>query len=85
MIRVRLLGHIKTAVGAEVVDLERQSIGPADLVEEIRGMSKATDPGFTKHNVLLMIENGEAFVPARDGREIPDGANLVLIPFSHGG
>ncbi len=85
MITVRLLGHIKTAVGTAEVSLGEDALDAAELVDRVRGMSTAEDPGFTRYNTIVMVEDGEAFVPAPGGRTLRNGEKVVLIPFSHGG
>jgi molybdopterin converting factor small subunit len=85
MIFVRCLGHIGTSVGRKDVTLETSELEASELVERLRAESSRSDPGFTKFNTLVMIEDGEAFVPAGMGRKVPDGSRVVLIPFSHGG
>ncbi|MDA4123820.1 MAG: hypothetical protein OK438_00005 [Thaumarchaeota archaeon] len=85
MIMVRCLGHIGTSLGAKVVKLEDSDLDAAEIVERLRVLSGKPDPGFTKYNTLIMIEDGEAFVPASGHRTVRDGENVVLIPFSHGG
>ncbi|MDG7011349.1 MAG: MoaD/ThiS family protein [Nitrososphaerota archaeon] len=85
MITVRCLGHIGTALGARELTVPDDDIDAADLVEKLRAASGKGDPGFTKFNTLVMVEDGEAFVPAGESRRLKDGARVVLIPFSHGG
>ncbi len=85
MIRVRCLGHIGTAVGAGDVDLEGGDMPAAELVERVRQMATGRDPGFTKYNTIVMVDEGEAFVSAGSERKVRNGETVVLIPFSHGG
>ena len=85
MIRVRLLGHIRTSVGVAEVELPDESLDTSALVDRLRSMSNERDPGFNKYNTLAMIEDGEAFVPAAADRKVTSGERIVLIPFSHGG
>ncbi len=85
MIRVRCLGHIGTSVGAKEVQLEGEDLEVTDIVERLRGLAQGGDPGFTKYNTLVMVEDGEAFVPASVNRRVKDGEQVVVIPFSHGG
>ena len=85
MIRVRCLGHIGTSVGAKEVELQEDLIDAADIVERLRSLSKEAEPGFTKYNTLVLVEDGEAFVPAEAKRMVHKGQCVVLIPFSHGG
>lgn len=85
MITVRCLGHIGTSMGSREVTIDGAELGSAELVERLRLMSGKPDPGFTRFNTLVMVENGEAFVAAAPGRKVMDGERVVLIPFSHGG
>ena len=85
MITVRCVGHIATAVGKKELVLERDGVDSAQLVDELRALTGRPDPGFTRYNTLVMVEDGEAFVPASGGRRLKSGDRVVLIPFSHGG
>ncbi len=85
MISVRLVGHIKTAVGRETLDVDRDEIEAGELLDAVRGMAQRPDAGFDKYNTLVMVEDGEAFVPAATRRVLRGGDRVVLIPFSHGG
>lgn len=85
MIHVKCLGHIGTTLGAGEVDLPDAGLEAADLVDKIRGLTGKTDPGFSKYNTIVMVEDGEAFVPAGRSAWIADGGRVALIPFSHGG
>jgi molybdopterin converting factor small subunit len=85
MIRIRCYGHIGTSVGSGEVTIEGVEIDSADLVDRVRGMSTASDPGFNRYNTLVMIEDEGAFVPAGVRRIVKDGDRVALIPFSHGG
>ena len=85
MITVRCLGHIGTSVGATEVVLEDSELQASDIVERLRALSAAEDPGFTKFNTILLVEGGEGYVAAGMDRHVKDGERVVLIPFSHGG
>lgn len=85
MISVKCLGHIGTSVGAEEVTLPDEEIDAEEIVRRLRALSVEADPGFTKYNTLVMVEDGEAFVPAAAKRIVKSGQKVVLIPFSHGG
>ena len=85
MIRVRLVGHIRTSVGADQVEFSDDSLDAGAIVDRLRSMSKEKDPGFSRYNTLAMVEDGDAFVAAASDREIRSGERVVLIPFSHGG
>lgn len=84
MIRVKCLGHIATSVGAEV-ELEGDFLQAEAVVEQVRKLAAGKDPGFNVYNTLVMLEEGEAFVPAGSKRRVMSGQKVVLIPFSHGG
>ena len=85
MISVRCLGHIGTSVGTSDVQIDAQELRPDEIVERVRSLCRSSDPGFTRFNILLMIEDGEAFVPAGSARTVKSGERVALIPFSHGG
>ncbi|MCL4354988.1 MAG: hypothetical protein JRM79_04530 [Nitrososphaerota archaeon] len=85
MIKVRCLGHIGTAVGARDVTIQDGGLDASDLVDRVRAMTGLRDPGFSRYNTLVMVEDGEAFVPAGRAVRIADGAKVALLPFSHGG
>ena len=85
MIVVRCYGHIGTSVGAKEVQLDDEELGGTEIVDRLRALSGKEDPGFNRFNTLLMVEDGEAFVPASAGRRVKAGERVVLIPFSHGG
>lgn len=85
MISVRCLGHIGTSVGAKELTLDYSDIDASELVEKVRSLSREAEPGFTRYNTIVLVEDGEAFVPAGITRIIRTGENVALIPFSHGG
>lgn len=85
MISVRCLGHIKSSVGAETVEIDADDIEAGELVDRVRAVSKDDHPGFNRYNTLAMVDEGEAFLPAASARRIKGGEKVVLIPFSHGG
>jgi molybdopterin converting factor small subunit len=85
MIHVRCYGHIGTCVGSTEVTLDDVELDSADLVDKVRGMAAGPNPGFTRYNTLVMVDEGEAFVPAGSHRTVKDGDRVALIPFSHGG
>jgi molybdopterin converting factor small subunit len=85
LIKVRLLGHIRTSVGAEEVELPDEELDAGLLVDRLRSMSREERPGFSRYNTIAMVEEGEAFVPAAAERKIRGGERVVLIPFTHGG
>ena len=85
MIVVRCYGHIGTSVGSKEVIIEEPALDASDIVERVRKMSWVGEPGFNKYNTLVMVEDGEAFVPAGSKRKVRGGERVALIPFSHGG
>ena len=85
MIAVKCLGHIGTSVGAKEVIVDGDLLDASEIVDRLRSASKLSDPGFTRYNTLVLVEDGEAFVPASGGRKVRAGERVVIIPFSHGG
>ena len=85
MINVRCVGHIATAMGSSELEVEGDDIEAAELIERLRTMSGKAEPGFTKFNTLVVVEDGEAYVSASGDRRVKAGDSVVLIPFSHGG
>jgi len=85
MIRVKCYGHIGTSVGSPEVTVVGSEMDSAELVDRVRALSPSEDPGFTRYNTLVLLEDGEAFVPAGTRRVVRDGDRVALIPFSHGG
>jgi molybdopterin converting factor small subunit len=85
LIRVKCLGHIGTSVGFKELTLDYSDLEASEVVDRVRSMSHESQPGFTRYNVIVMVEDGEAFVPAAVSRIIKDGEHIALIPFSHGG
>ncbi len=85
MIRVSLLGHVRSSVGRSEVELPDAELEVGALVDRLRSMCKESNPGFNKYNTLAMVEDGEAFVPASTSRRVKSGDRVVIIPFSHGG
>ena len=84
MITVRCLGHIGRSIGSKEVSFNGD-IDACELVDRLRAAARERDPGFSRFNTIVMVEDGEAFVPAGEKRLLKDGAKVVLIPFSHGG
>jgi molybdopterin converting factor small subunit len=86
MIRVKCVGHIRTSVGAETVELQETEISATGLMERMRDMARS-DPklGFTKFNTLIIVNGGQAFTAAAEDRKLKDGDEVLLLPFSHGG
>ena len=86
MIRVTCVGHIRTSIGRETVELEEEEIKTSALIERLREMGRG-DPnlGFSKFNTLVIVNGSSAFTAAADDRMIDDGDEVLLLPFSHGG
>lgn len=82
---MRCLGHIGTSVGSKDISIDGGIVDAAELVDKVRTVTGKNDPGFSRYNTLVMVDEGEAFVPAGRSLKIQDGAHVVLIPFSHGG
>jgi|HubBroStandDraft_1064217.scaffolds.fasta_scaffold304994_2 molybdopterin converting factor small subunit len=87
MIHLKFLGHIRTSMGSEEVDLPRDGISVEDLFSLLLSNKPAQlDHGFTKYNTLLVINDEEALsAAAQKERRLRDGDSVLLVPFSHGG
>ena len=85
-IKVICLGHIKSSIGCETVDLDAEGMTAGKLIESLRSMAKPEQaPGFTRFNTLLVVNGSSAFTAAADDRRLQDGDEVLLLPFSHGG
>jgi len=87
MIHLKFLGHIRTSMGSEEMDISRDYITLDDLFSLLLADRPAElDHGFTKYNTLVVINDEEALsVSAQKDRRISDGDSVLLVPFSHGG
>ena len=87
MIHLKFLGHIKTSMGSEEMDVPRESISVGDLFGLLLSSRPAQlDHGFTKYNTLVVVNDEEVFsASAQQERRISDGDSVLLVPFSHGG
>jgi molybdopterin converting factor small subunit len=85
LIKVGLLGHIKSSVGAGEVCLPDEELEVTAIIDRLRLMCPEDSPGFNIYNTLAMVEDGEAFVPASRSTRVKSGQRVVLLPFSHGG
>jgi molybdopterin converting factor small subunit len=87
MIHLKFLGHIKTSMGSEGVDIPRDVISVDDLFALLLSSKPAElDHGFTKYNTLVVINDEEVFsASAQKDRLLSDGDSVLLVPFSHGG
>ncbi len=85
-IRVTCVGHIRTSLGRETVEVPGDRIKASDLVERLREMGRS-DPnlGFNRYNTLLIVNGSVAFTAAASDRILEDGDEVLLLPFSHGG
>ena len=87
MIHLRFLGHIRTSMGAEEMDIPRGNMSVGDLFGLLLAHTTArVSHGFTKYNTLVVINDQEAFsASAQEDRRLEDGDSVLLVPFSHGG
>jgi|GEM_PF-526488 len=87
MIHLKFLGHIRTSMGSEGMDISRDGITLDDLFALLLSDRPVDlDHGFTKYNTLVVINDEEALSPsAQKDRRISDGDSVLLLPFSHGG
>ena len=87
MIHLKFLGHIRTSMGSEELDIPRDGITLDELFALLLADRPAElDHGFTMYNTLVVINEEEALsVSAQKDRRIGDGDSVLLVPFSHGG
>jgi len=87
MIHLKFLGHIKTSMGAEELDVPGDGMRVDDLFALLlSGKPTKLDHGFTKYNTLIVVNDGEAVSAAAQGdRRLGDGDFVLFVPFSHGG
>jgi len=87
MIHLKFLGHIRTSMGSEGMDVPRDGITLDDLFALLLAERPTElDHGFTKYNTLVVINDEEALsASAQKDRRISDGDSVLLVPFSHGG
>jgi len=86
MINVRFLGHIKTTMGSEQVELPQSGLSVGELIEILRTMAKRDErAGFSKFNTLVVVNDGEVLPASQEGRLLNDGDDVLLVPISHGG
>lgn len=85
MIRVTCMGHIRSSVGREVVEIQADRITASELIEKVRELGRQdSNRGFTVFNTLVLV-NGTASPGAADDKVLVDGDEVTLLPFSHGG
>jgi molybdopterin converting factor small subunit len=84
-VRVKCMGHIKTSLGREAVELPGE-MSAGELIDTLRRMAES-DPhvGFNRFNTLLVVNGESAFTAASNDRKLHDGDEVFLVPFSHGG
>jgi len=87
MIHLKFLGHIRTSMGSEGMDISREGISVDDLFSLLLSdKAGGLDHGFTKYNTLVVINDEEVFsASAQKDRLLSDGDSVLLLPFSHGG
>ena len=87
MIHLKFLGHIRTSMGSEEMEMSQDGIS----VDEMFGLLISSRPaeldhGFSKFNTLLVINDEEVFsASAQEDRRLKDGDSVLFVPFSHGG
>jgi len=87
VIHLRFFGHIRSSLGSEEMDVQRESMSVDDLFGLLlSGAPAGTAHGFSKYNTLLVVNDGEVVSPSAQRRMvIRDGDSVTLVPFSHGG
>jgi molybdopterin converting factor small subunit len=86
MIHLKFLGHIKTSLGVEELDISQENISVGELFGFLLARAPAqVSHGFSKYNTLVVLNDEEVFSASQDDRRITDGDSVLLVPFSHGG
>jgi molybdopterin converting factor small subunit len=87
MIHLKFLGHIRTSMGTEEIDLPQDGLSVDELFALLLSSRPGElDHGFTKYNTLVVINDEEALsAAANKDRLLSDGDSVLLVPFSHGG
>jgi molybdopterin converting factor small subunit len=87
MIHLHFLGHIRTSMGAEEMDISNAGISVGELFAFLVALCPTrVQHGFTKYNTLVVINGEEAFsATSQEDRRLRDGDKVLLVPFSHGG
>jgi len=87
MIHVKFLGHIRTSMGSEAVEVSQSSMSVGELFGLLLSSKPAQlDHGFIEYNTLLVVNDEEVFsASAQLERRLSDGDSVLLVPFSHGG
>ena len=87
MIHLKFLGHIRTSMGSDAMEIPRESVSVDELFGLLLSKRPADlDHGFSKYNTLLVVNDEEVFsASAQRERRLSDGDSVLLVPFSHGG
>lgn len=87
MIHLKFLGHIKTSMGSEEMEVPRETISVGDLFGFLLSKRPAElEHGFSKYNTLVVVNDEEVFsASSQEDRRLRDGDSVLLVPFSHGG
>jgi len=86
MIHISFLGHIKTSIGSQEMDIQREGISVEELFSLLSGRRGDLEHGFTKYNTLVVVNDEEVFCASSQAeRRLGDGDRVMLVPFSHGG
>ena len=88
MIHLKFLGHIKTSMGSEEMEVPLENVSVDDLFSLLLSgrPAEGVDHGFSKYNTLLVLNDEEVFsASANQARRLNDGDSVLLVPFSHGG
>ncbi len=84
---MKFLGHIRTSMGLDELEIPEDDITVGDLFALLLEMGGGVPQhGFTKYNTLVVVNDEEAFSAfAQEGRRLSDGDSALLVPISHGG
>ena len=83
MIRVRLLGGARKAVGRDVVEITAESLPVAEMLGILKSQSAL--PAMLKRENLIIAINGADAASRGDSAQIRDGDEVTVVTVIHGG
>ena len=86
LIKVKLLGPLKSLIGGEIIELKKNEVCLGDLMGAINDVSSLPETEFPDPSGIIIIVNGSALeVQDNKSQILKDGDEIILLPVSHGG
>ena len=85
MIKVKMLGGAKKAFGVDCMDVDKDRITVADLLDILDGLKPKGSEGIEPKNTLIAINGSEISVLGGMSAVIHSGDTVSIIPVVHGG